>query len=723
MFSGRKLGDFKSIEGSVGGDFGSISKRPTVKSKKTAVGDEDEPGSALDLRVSKIDQCNTLYEDEDVLSEPHGALPSAAGPAPTALEGRGWRMDERTRRSEPYRVPPLLTGTPSPPPPAAVSAKFNRLEYFQQRHSRKFQDDERRQYNSHHPGSPTPPTTTASPTSPAGSGVLWRGIPPEEARKNADEDGRDPRYLAEHLESPDPRLPNLIPSPASPESPRSPEEGGGGGGPPSNLPAPPHGNSAIANPTSPPPPDKGLFYGRSSPPPLTPNPRHSLFRSSLQSGTSKPRSYWRQHYTVTSASTAVTPATGDRNVGQTPSSVGAAPPPYNTKIKEEPPSSPTGNRQQQQFCGTPSPPPTGNPGSLPTLPFPPVQYGGLRQRPQGFPGSRDEDGDDHLVMQYPPASGIRKSLSPPRQAPPGAPQQQHQHAILQRRSLSPELPGHRNHSQQQQGPYGPRHPHPPPTPEEIFHRQQMLNNMPAPPLRDAREDELRRRLSHHHHHQQQQRAMYTGGGGGGGALGRGGAHLASSTQPRVPAINHGGPGFGPPPHPHPHLRQSGGGGNSFLQEVLRPQGPPPISAYHQRQLQHQQMMMRQQQHHEQQQHRQHLQQQQQQQQRQSSLERRLMAMEQHQQHSRPPPLHSPTLALDLDDDRWDDDEDDYFFAGEGGGRGGGGRGRGGRGSRGGSSSRRGRPRKHAVKIPLPPLYVFIRNLLHSRAYNPRVISW
>ena len=36
---------------------------------------------------------------------------------------------------------------------------------------------------------------------------------------------------------------------------------------------------------------------------------------------------------------------------------------------------------------------------------------------------------------------------------------------------------------------------------------------------------------------------------------------------------------------------------------------------------------------------------------------------------------------------------------------------------------RGRPRKHAPKLPLPPLYVFIRNLLHSPGYNPSVISW
>ena len=42
---------------------------------------------------------------------------------------------------------------------------------------------------------------------------------------------------------------------------------------------------------------------------------------------------------------------------------------------------------------------------------------------------------------------------------------------------------------------------------------------------------------------------------------------------------------------------------------------------------------------------------------------------------------------------------------------------------GGQKGKRGRPRKHAIKIPLPPLYVFIRNLLHNRFYNPRVVSW
>ena len=39
------------------------------------------------------------------------------------------------------------------------------------------------------------------------------------------------------------------------------------------------------------------------------------------------------------------------------------------------------------------------------------------------------------------------------------------------------------------------------------------------------------------------------------------------------------------------------------------------------------------------------------------------------------------------------------------------------------NGKRGRPRKHAPKIPLPPIYVFIRNLLYNRYYNPRVVSW
>ena len=41
----------------------------------------------------------------------------------------------------------------------------------------------------------------------------------------------------------------------------------------------------------------------------------------------------------------------------------------------------------------------------------------------------------------------------------------------------------------------------------------------------------------------------------------------------------------------------------------------------------------------------------------------------------------------------------------------------------GSKGKRGRPRKHAPKIPLPPLYVFIRNMLHNRSYNPKIVSW
>ena len=40
-----------------------------------------------------------------------------------------------------------------------------------------------------------------------------------------------------------------------------------------------------------------------------------------------------------------------------------------------------------------------------------------------------------------------------------------------------------------------------------------------------------------------------------------------------------------------------------------------------------------------------------------------------------------------------------------------------------NKGKRGRPRKHAPKIPLPPLYVFIRNMLLNRSYNPKTVSW
>ena len=40
-----------------------------------------------------------------------------------------------------------------------------------------------------------------------------------------------------------------------------------------------------------------------------------------------------------------------------------------------------------------------------------------------------------------------------------------------------------------------------------------------------------------------------------------------------------------------------------------------------------------------------------------------------------------------------------------------------------SKGKRGRPRKHAPKLALPPLYVFIRNLLYNPGYNPAVIAW
>ena len=45
------------------------------------------------------------------------------------------------------------------------------------------------------------------------------------------------------------------------------------------------------------------------------------------------------------------------------------------------------------------------------------------------------------------------------------------------------------------------------------------------------------------------------------------------------------------------------------------------------------------------------------------------------------------------------------------------------GTHGPGKGKRGRPRKHAPKLPLPPLYVFIRNLLHNPGYNPSVIAW
>ena len=42
-----------------------------------------------------------------------------------------------------------------------------------------------------------------------------------------------------------------------------------------------------------------------------------------------------------------------------------------------------------------------------------------------------------------------------------------------------------------------------------------------------------------------------------------------------------------------------------------------------------------------------------------------------------------------------------------------------------SKGKQGRPRKHAPKVPLPPLYVFICIwlLIQNNTYNPRVVSW
>ena len=38
-------------------------------------------------------------------------------------------------------------------------------------------------------------------------------------------------------------------------------------------------------------------------------------------------------------------------------------------------------------------------------------------------------------------------------------------------------------------------------------------------------------------------------------------------------------------------------------------------------------------------------------------------------------------------------------------------------------SRRGRPRRLPIKVTIPPLYTFIRNLLYNFEYNPSVAAW
>ena len=38
-------------------------------------------------------------------------------------------------------------------------------------------------------------------------------------------------------------------------------------------------------------------------------------------------------------------------------------------------------------------------------------------------------------------------------------------------------------------------------------------------------------------------------------------------------------------------------------------------------------------------------------------------------------------------------------------------------------ARRGRPRKYPPKVTIPPLYIFVRNLLYNTGYNPSVVAW
>ncbi len=537
----------------------------------------DEPVEALDLRMSKMDECVSMYGDANLLSEPHGGLPSAAGPAATAADANRRRREERA----PYN---------------AAASRFS-------------------------------------------------GVRTPESRDYY-KAAKDPQYLAKHLHTPDPKLPSL-----APPSPNSLTEAAAAKSRSIFQPLhehnhrqqqhpshrahhhhhPHHPNSAVAHPTSPPP---LTHLPKSSPShlPLAANPRHSLFRSSLQNGASKPRSYWRSHYAEQD----------DEGIGHEEVGNGNG----ELKIKEEPPPSPLPQQHRQSYFNS---------------------RHHVPQQPYNSKGYNSHDEDEHLVLQYPPQSSFRQGSQ---QRPPPPAQ-----TYLQRRSCSPEEPR--------------AHPPPPPTHHQLLqqqhqaHQRQMLN----------------------HHHQQQQQQQHRRGENGYSPLGQVPPHFPPSKH--NPFANRGGGAV------HPSMRAAMGAGGDeghlggFLQQVLRrpPAAAPP---YLPRTFHHHQQLMQQQQQQQRQSHRPL-----------SSLDSHLWALEQSRAHwglpssLSPPPngLTSPPASPWRDDGR--DSVNTVSSTGVGSGGSGGG----------GAKGRRGRPRKHAVKIPLPPLYVFIRNLLHSRAYNPRVISW
>ena len=592
--------------------------------------DDDDPVEALDLRLSRMDE-SILGGTDDVLSVPHESRRSAAGP---------WRdrIEEGSKsRAEPYTIKATNGRREEQATYGIHSGMLRRQDSLanednglsQQHQLQQQQQQNNRDSSGNNRRSPTSPLSPSlSRWGESGGGGGGGGV------ASAGGSGY-PQYLAEHLPSPDPRLPNAFP--ASPTSPKSSSSSSPMAA--ARLMTFPHSSSTtIAHPTSPPPtpsassPLPQSSSSPKSPPPLPPNPRHSLFRSSLQTGASKPRSYWRSQYSSAS-----------------PDAAGGA-------IKKEPILSP------------PSAPP-------PATPLPPQDSSSPRRLSYlGLCLGEEEDGE-HVVLQSPPSShsSIRRSLSPS-QSPAG-----NNGLYLDRRSCSPEIQNYR-HQQQQ-------------------HHQQQRQQQQQP--QEQQQPNVYLQQQQYNKQQVFHRQMLK-------TPAQQGEHLLERT---IAAVYGNGRTAGMQQQPGGGGGRGGGGGGNYLRQVLRRTSEPP-QTYAQRQYEQQLWRQRQQ----------------------LALDRHFRTMQERAKlpggwagrtaaaaaaaasppsRSPPPPLQLPLPPEARPTSPWSNDQPGSS-PGEAG--------RGGGGSSSGKG-RRGRPRKHALKIPLPPLYVFIRNLLHSRAYNPRVISW
>ena len=207
LFSGVASAAATVVGTSTGGNLLEMVRRAAaadnVTSEEPISPPADEPNGALDLRICKANESISMLNERSVLSDPPEALSSEAGPA-SAIQSR-----REGRRNSPYsKSRRFSTGTP---PPTHLSHLYRARNEPGEMHP---------MYRS----SPTDPRIAMS-VSPVSSEATsthsrrWYQIPEAASEVRASQAlSGEPQYLAEHLRSPDPKLPNMIPSPESPNA-------------------------------------------------------------------------------------------------------------------------------------------------------------------------------------------------------------------------------------------------------------------------------------------------------------------------------------------------------------------------------------------------------------------------------------------------------------------------------------------------------------------------